>query len=93
MNFQGSVAKLKDLPRSTDGHHDASHFETGSSPKWLVLQGPFCWILLNHIREHDSKQAMAGNLQITDATVADLCHTLKTPWGSQGINMAAGWPS
>lgn len=35
---------------------------------------------------------MAGNLQITDATVADLCHTLKTPWGSQGINMAAGWP-
>lgn len=39
-----------------------------------------------------SKQAMAGNLQITDATVADLCHTLKTPWGSQGINVSAGWP-
>lgn len=35
---------------------------------------------------------MAGNLQITDATVADLCHTLKTPWGSQGINVSAGWP-
>ena len=25
--------------------------------------------------------ASPGNLQITDATVADLCHTLKTPRG------------
>lgn len=57
--LQGLVAKLKDLPRSTDGHHEASHFETGSFHKWLVLQGPFCWILLNHIREHDSKQWQA----------------------------------
>ena len=31
-----------------------------------------------------SRGVSPGNLQITDATVADLCHTLKTPWGALG---------
>ena len=30
-----------------------------------------------------------GNLQITDATVADLCHTLKTPWGDLAVEKTA----
>ena len=34
-----------------------------------------------------------GNLQITDATVADLCHTLKTPWGDLATVWMHGVPS